>query len=211
MTRRYLLNGSISSDISKPLKTKSKQSHKDLSGVNKLRSNVKNIYFFRKDAKHICEIMKTFVRRDSKYEKLSPGTFLGNIIFKYSGTQMFFNTRIIHELLARLFLLILFLYLEWQKPFQRVIHKEELWLYSNPTTSSYISGAQLWIFIVFPLPFLPIVYHVIANTKKTKPNLFKSDLVSSTLAITLLLPLNGVITDLIKNAVGRPRPDFAYR
>ena len=159
----------------------------------------------------MCEIMKTFVRRDSKYEKLSPGTFLGNILFKYSGTQMFFNTRLIHELLARLFLLILFLYLEWQKPFQRVIHKEELWLYSNPTTSSYISGAQLWIFIVFPLPFLPIVYHIIANTKKTKPNLFKSDLISATLAITLLLPLNGVITDLIKNAVGRPRPDFAYR
>lgn len=114
------------------------------------------------------------------------------------------------ELVARAFLLIFFLYLEFSTPFQRVIHKEELWLYSNPATKSYINGTHLWILIVCPLPFLPLVYHFIS--KKCLNGLpCKKDLITAFMATTLLLPLNGIFTDAIKLAVGRPRPDFAYR
>ena len=114
---------------------------------------------------------------------------------------------IISEISARLLLLLLFLVLEHQKPFERVIHKNELWLYQNPPTSSYITGTNLWLFIVIPLPFLPILYH--CSTRNFTHRFH--DIISAILASTLLLPLNGVLTNIIKLTVGRPRPDFAYR
>ena len=132
---------------------------------------------------------------------------------KCSGTQMSMNlnSNLFHESLARISLVIFFFYLESVEPFHRVIQKEELWLYSNPQSQSYVSTTVLFCFIVFPLPFLPLVYHWVVKTKNTNPSYYKSDLISATLATTLLLPLTGVITDLIKVCVGRPRPDFAYR
>ena len=128
-----------------------------------------------------------------------------------SGTQMSMNSNLLQESLARISLVLFFFYLESVEPFQRVIQKEELWLYSNPQSQSYVSTKVLFLFIVFPLPFLPLVYHWVAKTKNTNPSYYKSDLISATLATTLLLPLTGVITNVIKVCVGRPRPDFAYR
>ena len=102
-------------------------------------------------------------------------------MLRISGFQMSLNSYLIQELVARIVLLVLFLILEWQEPFHRIIQKEELWLYSNPMTSSYITGTQLWIFIVFPLPFMPLFYHIIVNTKQINSSFMKSDLISSTL------------------------------
>ncbi len=48
------------------------------------------------------------------------------------------SLRWVSEAVARLSLIVLFLYLETRRPFQRVIHKEELWLYQNPMTGSYV-------------------------------------------------------------------------
>lgn len=117
---------------------------------------------------------------------------------------------LVSELTARLLLLLIFLVLEHQKPFMRLIHKEELWLYQNPTTESYVSGTKLWLFIVLPAPFLPLTYHFLTH-KYQKYQHRIHDILSAILAVTLLLPLNGVITNVIKLSVGRPRPDFAYR
>ena len=125
-------------------------------------------------------------------------------------------TNLISEISARLFLLILFLISEKLTPFQRLIHQEELWLYQNPTTKSYVTSIHLWRFIVFPLPFLPLFYHILcykfqSRLGKMENSFRKNDLFSGILATTLLLPLNGVVTNFIKLTVGRPRPDFAYR
>jgi diacylglycerol diphosphate phosphatase/phosphatidate phosphatase len=119
---------------------------------------------------------------------------------------------LVSDLSARFILVVIFVFMETAVPFQRVIHKEELWLYSNPMTDSYISATSLWFLIVIPLQFLPLTYNLMRSGKKIlSAQGVPNDLVTSFLATTLLLPLNGIITDVIKLAVGRPRPDFAYR
>ena len=122
--------------------------------------------------------------------------------------NMTFSKYYISELSARILLLLIFLYTEECEPFNRVIHPEEMWLYRNPRTDSYVTSMHLWFFIVMPLPFMPVLYHILTH-RLTKS--YHEDLISATLATTLLLPLNGVITNVVKLAVGRPRPDFAFR
>ena len=112
------------------------------------------------------------------------------------------------QILARIALLCLFIYTEKSEPFHRVIHQEELWLYQNPPTDSYVTSTHLWFSIVMPLPALPLVYHFFSHKCSLS---ITEDVINGVLAITLLLPLNGVITNTIKLTVGRPRPDFAYR
>lgn len=107
------------------------------------------------------------------------------------------------EILIRVFLLLLFVELERCQPFVRKIQPEELWLYRNPITDSYVPTNLLWTIVTFvPLSAIIINFLITKNTE---------DLTISSLVVTLGIPLNGVITDIIKLIVGRPRPDFAYR
>uniref|UniRef100_T1JH74 Phosphatidic acid phosphatase type 2/haloperoxidase domain-containing protein n=1 Tax=Strigamia maritima TaxID=126957 RepID=T1JH74_STRMM len=96
------------------------------------------------------------------------------------------------------------------EPFQRKIQNEELWLYKNPRTPSYVPVAILWIcklkdypFVIFVPLFFITVYGI---TKRDK-----SDSLQAVLAVSLTLCLNGVLTNVIKLVVGRPRPDFFWR
>ncbi|TRY71667.1 hypothetical protein TCAL_11448 [Tigriopus californicus] len=113
-------------------------------------------------------------------------------------------SRLLQEASLRLFLLILFIYLEYQEPFHRVIHQEEAYLYSNPTTISFFPVVYLWLVVVF-VPALTIlcvqIFHRIDIL----------DLLSAVLCVSLVLLLNGVLTNIIKLSVGRPRPDFMSR
>jgi len=113
------------------------------------------------------------------------------------------------QIIARILLFCIFIYTESAEPFNRVIHQEEVWLYQNPKTDSYVTSTHLWFSIVMPLPCLPILYHFISQ--KCSVAFLNEDVINANLAITLLLPLNGVITNVIKLTVGRPRPDFAFR
>jgi len=107
------------------------------------------------------------------------------------------------EVLIRLFLLLLFVELERWTPFIRKIHPEELWLYRNPMTDSYVPANLLWTFVTLvPLSAIVISFLMTKNPV---------DLTISSLVVSLAMPLNGVITDIIKLVVGRPRPDFAHR
>ncbi|XP_034933721.1 phospholipid phosphatase 5-like isoform X2 [Chelonus insularis] len=88
------------------------------------------------------------------------------------------------DIFLRIFLAFLIVTLEKTEPFNRKIHDDELWLYKNPKTDSYVPTTVLWD---------------------------KVDFAQAVLAVTLALGLNGLITNVIKIIVGRPRPDFFWR
>lgn len=103
----------------------------------------------------------------------------------------------------RLFLVWLFLDLETREPFVRKIHPEEIWLYKNPSTDSYIPAKYLWRMVVLVPTVAILLNYLIARDR--------GDLMAALSVTTLALPLNGVITDVIKLSVGRHRPDFVFR
>ncbi|XP_017889653.1 phospholipid phosphatase 5 [Ceratina calcarata] len=107
------------------------------------------------------------------------------------------------DALLRIILIGLFVELEKAEPFTRKIHDDELWLYKNPRTDSYVSTSVLWP-LVFMMPAVTILCFYTIYKDGT-------DLLQATLSVTLALGLNGVITDVIKLIVGRPRPDFFWR
>jgi len=88
-------------------------------------------------------------------------------------------------------------------PFLRKIHPEELWLYKNPITPSYVPSELLWVIVVFiPLGVICLFFFFKHDV---------ADLTQAILSLTYALVLNGNITTVIKLVVGRPRPDFFWR
>ncbi|XP_076632272.1 phospholipid phosphatase 5 isoform X2 [Colletes latitarsis] len=107
------------------------------------------------------------------------------------------------DVLLRIILIGLFIELEKAEPFTRKIHEDELWLYKNPRTDSYVPTIILWP-LVFILPAIVIFLAFLVYKDRT-------DFYQAVLSVTLALGFNGVITDIIKLIVGRPRPDFFWR
>ncbi|XP_076060197.1 phospholipid phosphatase 5 [Oratosquilla oratoria] len=107
------------------------------------------------------------------------------------------------EIITRAFLSVVFLELEQTTPFVRKIHPDELWLYKNPRTPSYVPTNLLWP-LVFIVPTAALLLYYVIRRDKT-------DLTQGILSLSLALGLNGVITNIIKIIVGRPRPDFFFR
>ncbi|KAJ9598108.1 hypothetical protein L9F63_026785, partial [Diploptera punctata] len=85
----------------------------------------------------------------------------------------------------------------------RKIQPDELWLYKNPRSDSYIPTSILW-----PLVFITptVIFLLVFLAQKDKV-----DLSQAILSCSLGLSLNGVFTNIIKLIVGRPRPDFFWR
>lgn len=107
------------------------------------------------------------------------------------------------EVIVRLLLLGLFLVTEEFNPFVRIIHKEEFWVHDNPRTASYYPTSLL-ISSAFLVPFVTIYLLSYCRMKK-------EEAVKGWLAFTFSTLFTGLVTNLVKNVVGRPRPDFMRR
>ena len=105
------------------------------------------------------------------------------------------NYHDIAEAGLRIALLLLFMDLELRDPFVRKIQPEEIWLYRNPKTASYIPGHVLWKMVTI-VPLVAVL--ACFSTRRCR-----YDLRAAMLAATLIIPLNGVITNTIKLCVGR--------
>ncbi|XP_032229722.1 phospholipid phosphatase 5 isoform X2 [Nematostella vectensis] len=108
------------------------------------------------------------------------------------------------EVAVRLVLFIIFLFLEEAKPFIRLIHDEEMWLYKNPRSTSDVIPTPTLFAIVFIVPTVTII--IVSTLRKDK-----LDARQALLGLYLALALDGVITNIVKIMVGRPRPDFFWR
>jgi diacylglycerol diphosphate phosphatase / phosphatidate phosphatase len=101
----------------------------------------------------------------------------------------------ISEAAIRVGLLLLFVDLEMRTPFVRKLQPEEVWLYRNPMTDSYVPGDMLWKMVALvPVSVILTVFLVKRDT---------ADLRAATLVATLAIPLNGVLTNIVKLCVGR--------
>ncbi|KAH0557973.1 phospholipid phosphatase 5 isoform X1 [Cotesia glomerata] len=107
------------------------------------------------------------------------------------------------DIFLRAFLALLIVTLERTEPFNRKIHDDEVWLYKNPKTVSYVPVTVLWS-AVFIVPMVVISVSFLIHRDKI-------DFAQALLAVTLALGLNGVLTNIIKIIVGRPRPDYFWR
>ncbi|XP_067012702.2 phospholipid phosphatase 5 [Anabrus simplex] len=113
------------------------------------------------------------------------------------------KVNIIVEILIRALLACIFLELEGTAPFIRKIQPEELWLYKNPRSDSYVPTTVLWP-LVFVTPTVVILLVFLLQRDRV-------DVSQAVLSLTLGLSLVGALTNTIKSIVGRPRPDFFWR
>ncbi|XP_057688989.1 phospholipid phosphatase 5 [Corythoichthys intestinalis] len=109
------------------------------------------------------------------------------------------------EISIRLALLVVFLVTEQLPPFYRKIQPEEMWLYKY----SRVDQDHVPTPLMFSIALLTPLIVIMIFTLMTKSE--RGDAKEASLAVTLTLVLNGVFTNVIKLAVGRPRPDFFFR
>lgn len=107
------------------------------------------------------------------------------------------------EIGVRLFLFVFFYISDDATPYFRKIQPEEFWLYRYPRTPSYYPGYLLWITILGVPTFVATVYFIKYRDK--------TDWQQAILGVVLSIYLTASVTNCIKLAVGRPRPDFLER
>ncbi|KAL7291329.1 hypothetical protein TKK_0014931 [Trichogramma kaykai] len=121
----------------------------------------------------------------------------------YCYEQPILETVMIVEVFFRVLLAIVNIELENMEPFTRKIHENELWLYKNPRVDSYVTTSVLWVAIILvPLIVISLVFYIQKE---------KNDFSQAVYSYTLSLGFTGVVTNILKIIVGRPRPDFFYR
>lgn len=122
---------------------------------------------------------------------------------KMAGKLSNGSWNLVAEIGARLILFAIFMVLEYTPAFIRIIHEEEMWLYKNPNSEDTISTKLMFVIsAVGPC----VIFFILATVRKDN-----IDGIQAFLAFTLTIGLNGVVTNIIKVLVGRPRPDYFWR
>ncbi|KAK6178107.1 hypothetical protein SNE40_012936 [Patella caerulea] len=111
--------------------------------------------------------------------------------------------RLLMEVILRLILIALFIWTDDMEPFHRKLQPEELWLYRFPKGQNYYPTKYLWITVI------GLSAVVIGGFYLLRRDL--EDFIHAALGAMLAFGLCGVVTNCIKLAVGRPRPDFLQR
>lgn len=115
------------------------------------------------------------------------------------------NVQLCIEILVRVVLLVVFWYTEKFKPFIRIIQKEEWWLYRYPhSTATAVPTKWLYTSCICAPIITIVVFSGVLDKKR-------HDAVPAFLAASLAFAINGLITNMVKVTVGRPRPDFFQR
>ncbi|KAL8583985.1 hypothetical protein ACOMHN_048592 [Nucella lapillus] len=113
------------------------------------------------------------------------------------------DKNVVVELALRFVLFVIFTITDDAEPWHRVLQPEELWLYRYPHIPDIYPGKLMWI-TVFAVPTVIFVgFYLLRRDSE--------DLIRATLGVTLSIYIAGCITNIVKLAVGRPRPDFLSR
>lgn len=117
--------------------------------------------------------------------------------------------RSIPDWIAVLILLFIFFFIvEPAKPFQRQFKLSDHTLQHPFASSERITDNELYLLsCVLPL----IVITLVCNTTKIRNVEYVHIMQISILGLFVALSITGVITDILKNWIGRPRPDFLAR
>ncbi|KAL1509365.1 hypothetical protein ABEB36_004118 [Hypothenemus hampei] len=107
------------------------------------------------------------------------------------------------ELSLRVFLYIVFSWLDKQTPFIRYIEEEELWMYRYPSLPSIVPKWSLYLLLII----IPAIIFLIEYMINQKPK----EIIKGVYALTLVYMMNGIFTVTLKLLVGRPRPNFFMR
>lgn len=82
--------------------------------------------------------------------------------------------------------------MELWKPFERVLHEEEMWYYKNPRTKDYVSAKWLFYFII---PFPMIMFTVIYFIRRDKHDFMAGNLAYSLSVSGLISKINNSSSD----------------
>ncbi|XP_053694062.1 phospholipid phosphatase 5 [Sabethes cyaneus] len=113
------------------------------------------------------------------------------------------DLNLFQEIVIRLALFAIYIYFEFKEPYIRQIQPDEMWLYKNPRTDSYVPLTTLYPSTFGLVAVVFFIYYFRTGDF--------AELKAAWLGLTLACVLNGVVTHSIKAAVGRPRPDFFWR
>ncbi|XP_030747754.1 phospholipid phosphatase 5 [Sitophilus oryzae] len=109
----------------------------------------------------------------------------------------------VSEISLRLFMYMLFLWIDSQHPFIRHIDEDEMWMYKYPAVPPIIPKNLLFVLIIL----IPSVIFSVEYALKGR----KEDIIKGVYGITLAYALNAILTVVLKLFVGRPRPNFFMR